>query len=246
MNCEFKDKVVVITGFGDASSREMARHFLAADADVVACCATENAQVAAWELSPTVHVVNYEPGRDESIVEAVAQIIERHEKIDVLVNNAVDSVGRTLAELDKRSLAIALDLTIGEQFGFVREVIPHMKRGGTGRVVNINTMSYLGLPGHLDMAVCRSALFGMNRSLALEVAADGIMVNMVVKGELEEAFDTEEARSKVVKTIPAQRLGQVQDMAHAVAFFAAESTKYVTGQTFFVCGGKSVHFSMSV
>lgn len=102
------------------------------------------------------------------------------------------------------------------------------------------------MPNLSSYAAAKSAIFGLTRSLALESARDGVTVNCVAKGDIATAGMTEADIEASVKAIPVRRIGRPEDVAKAVGFFASDRSPYVTGQTFFVCGGKSIHFSMSI
>ena len=123
-----------------------------------------------------------------------------------------------------------------------------MREKKHGRIVNVGSIEYLGVPGKANYSAAKSAIFGLTRSLALELAKEGITVNSLVKGDIMDPASemSEEEQAKVAKGIPVQRLGRSDDVAYAACYFASDDSKYVTGQTLFVCGGKSLHSSMSV
>ena len=102
------------------------------------------------------------------------------------------------------------------------------------------------MPGISNYAAAKSAIFGLTRSLALESAKDDVTVNCVAKGDIKSAAMSDEDCEKMAKRIPVQKMGSADDVARTVGFFASDTSKYVTGQTFFVCGGKSAYFSMSI
>jgi 3-oxoacyl-[acyl-carrier protein] reductase/2-[hydroxy(phenyl)methyl]-succinyl-CoA dehydrogenase BbsC subunit len=104
------------------------------------------------------------------------------------------------------------------------------------------------MPGKADYSAVKSGVFGLTRSLALELARDGITVNSVVKGEIRESRVTltEEELAQAAGRMPVKKLGTPDDVAYAACFMASDSSKYITGQTLFVCGGKSLYSSMSV
>jgi 3-oxoacyl-[acyl-carrier protein] reductase/2-[hydroxy(phenyl)methyl]-succinyl-CoA dehydrogenase BbsC subunit len=112
----------------------------------------------------------------------------------------------------------------------------------------MNCLEYLGWPGKANYSAAASGIFGLTRSLALELAKDDITVNCLSRGDIlyPEAGLAEEAAAKLADAQPVKRLGTPEDVANAVGFFASEASKYITGQTLFVCGGKSLYFSMSV
>lgn len=181
-----------------------------------------------------------------AVADCVNKVLARYGKIDILVNNAGEVAGKPLDALTAADMAAAIGTALSAPFNFIREVVPRMQRNGYGRVVNVSELGYLGLPNQSNVAAARAGLFGLTRSVALETARLGVTVNTVVKGDIETTATSDAERDKLAAGIPVKRLGTPADVARAVAFFAADSSKYLTGQTLFVCGGKSTYFSMSV
>ena len=182
----------------------------------------------------------------QSIQGLVGEVLSRFERIDVLVNNTPEPPGMPLSGVTAQDFDGTIDAILGRQSHLLREVMPGMRRNGYGRVINIASLAYLGSAKGVNVAAAQAGLFGLTRSVALEAARDNVTVNSVVRGDIADPTMSEEASVAVANGIPVKRLGTAADIANAVAFFAAERTKYVTGQTLFVCGGKSVYYSMSV
>jgi 3-oxoacyl-[acyl-carrier protein] reductase/2-[hydroxy(phenyl)methyl]-succinyl-CoA dehydrogenase BbsC subunit len=181
----------------------------------------------------------------DDVKNCVGQVMEQFGKIDILVNNPNEPEGKALDGLSIEDFNSSIDINLKSQFYFVHEIMPMMKQKGSGRIINISVLEYLGLPGKVNLSTSTAGILGLTRSLALEGAKNDVTVNNVVKGDIADGAETEEEIAKRTGSIPVKKLGKPDDIAHAVGFFASDSSKYVTGQTFFVCGGKSVHFSLS-
>ncbi|MBW1850022.1 MAG: SDR family oxidoreductase [Deltaproteobacteria bacterium] len=179
---------------------------------------------------------------------AVRSIIEEFGTIDILVNCMDLKRNKPVSEISIDDWRSSIDTNLTPVFLFSKSVIPEMKKRKYGRIVNINDSDYLGMPGKADYSAVKSGVFGLTRSLALELARDGITVNSVVKGEIRESGVTltEEELAQAAGRMPVKRLGTPDDVAYAACFMASDSSKYITGQTLFVCGGKSLYSSMSV
>lgn len=188
-------------------------------------------------------VAALEPG---AIRDSVARVKARFGRIDILVHNESALTGKPLQEISDADVGAALDAGLAAPFHYLREVVPGMREGGFGRVVCLSDLRYLGLANTSSVAAARSGLFGLTRALALESARDGVTVNTVVMGDLDGDSTPAADKEKLAGGIPVKRLGTPADVANAVGFLAAGSSKYVTGQTLFVCGGKSAYFSMSI
>ena len=113
-----------------------------------------------------------------------------------------------------------------------------------GRIINLSSVVGLrGNPGQANYAASKAGLIGMSKSIAKELASRNVTVNLVAPGFIDTdmtAVLPEAAREALLKSIPMGRLGQSEDVARAVAFFAAEEAGYITGQVLCVDGGMAV------
>src|SRR5204863_6136137 len=124
--------------------------------------------------------------------------------------------------------------------------LPAMKAAGYGRVVLVSSRSVLGLPTRTAYSTTKAGMLGMARTWALELAPLGITVNVVAPGPIQTANfhgivpEGSPQVERVIQTIPVKRLGQPDDVARAVMFFADRDAGFITGQVLYVCGGTSV------
>lgn len=187
--------------------------------------------------------------RDPKQVEdTIEDIIKRFGSIDVLIN-AADYVNcKAITDASLSDWSDAINNNLLPTFLFTKYVIPKMQAKKYGRIINLSEITYLGMPGTSNYAAAKSAIFGLTRALALELAKDGITVNTVIKGDinLERKELSEEELQKATAAIPVKRLGMPEDIAYAVSYFVSDTSSYTTGQMFFVCGGKSMYSSMSI
>lgn len=248
MQTESKRRVALVAGAAGELGEAIARELAAAGVRLALCGPDPAALDALAARVGGAEVLTLcVDGTDPAAVQAgVTRVIEDCGRIDILVNDAGAVQGKPLGALSASDVAAALDTALAAPFHFMREVVPHMQRNGHGRVVNISGLAYLGLPEQANVAAARAGLFGLARAVALESARSGVTVNTVVAGDIAGVDTTDAQRDKLAGAIPVKRLGTTAEVARAVGFFAAAGTGYVTGQTLFVCGGKSVHFSMSV
>ncbi len=251
MQYDLKDKVALIVGAASDAGRVISRRLgalgaklalVSDDGEGLAALAAELGQTG-----PRVLAITASPRHAATAATSLEHIIGHFGQApDILVNALPSPSGIGLEGLTAEGFAATVAGTFGAAFGFLREVLPAMRRQGRGRVINLSSVGYLGLPGGADIAAAQSGIFGLTRSLALEYAKDRITVNTLVLGDRAAPDQSEEDVARRTAAIPVKRLGVDDDIAHAVGFFASDASKYVTGQTFFVCGGKSAHFSMSV
>lgn len=182
-----------------------------------------------------------------SVKAAVANVMEKHGAVEILINNFDNKDGLPISEGTLTNWESSLKENLTPVISFSLNVIPVMQKNKYGRIVTVGSLDYLGVQNHSNYSTAKSALFGLTRSLALETAKDGITVNQVIQGDIKSNADglSAESEAKAAGVIPVQRLGKPEDIAFAVAFLAADTSRYVTGQNLIVCGGKSIYSSMS-
>jgi len=121
-----------------------------------------------------------------------------------------------------------------------------MRSLGEGRIVNIGSRAALGKAERTLYSTTKAGISGMTRTWALELAADQITVNAIAPGPVATEFFTDannsqsETTQKLLASIPVQRIGQPDDVAHAVAYFMDPRCSFVTGQIHYVCGGITI------
>lgn len=246
----FKDRVVLIEAVGDEVGYAIALKM-----------ASKGAQLAVMDINGKntshmvsklkengikAHGVTSDPADCAGAKQAIANIMDKYGRIDILINNSDINTENDIVETKAQEWYQGAKNNIDPAFFLSREVIPIMRKKGYGRIVNIGSIEYLGLPHTSVYSAAKSSMLGFTRSLALETAKDNITVNWVVKGVIKSSTMSQEQVEKLAARIPVKKLGTPDDVAGAVAFFASDTSKFITGQTFFVCGGKSLYFSMSI
>lgn len=177
--------------------------------------------------------------------QAGAEIASRH-AVRYLVNNAGANRPGLLEQATIDDLNYAFGLNVRAAMILIQAFVPGMRAAKFGRIVNMASRAVLGKTGRTVYSAAKAGLIGMTRTLCLELAADGITVNVVAPGPVAtELFDNghprgSEKRQRVIDSIPVKRVGTPDDVARTVTFLLAPDSGYITGQTVFVCGGTSV------
>ena len=178
--------------------------------------------------------------------QGVAGEIAAQYPVRYLVNNAGANRPALLEQATPEDLDYTFALNVRAAMILMKTFAPGMRSARFGRIVSMSSRAVLGKTQRTAYAAAKAAIIGMSRTLSLELAGDGITVNVVAPGPVAtELFDNghpigSEKRQRVIDSVPVRRVGTPEDIAHAVAFLLSDASGYITGQTLFVCGGSSI------
>jgi len=244
-------RVALVTGaargIGAAVAKRLARDGLAVavlDRDESDCAATVEAIRAAGGVATGVGA---DVTDERAVVAAVAQLAAVLGPPTVLVNNAGFASAACLVDMTTEQWEAVVDVNLRGPFLVTRAVARYMVGAGEGRIVNISSVSALGDAGRVSYASAKAGLIGFTRTLALELGPRGITVNAIAPGFVVSdmtrgtahrlGHDFEQYQRLAAASIPVRRVGQPDDVAHAVSFLASRQAGFVSGQVLYVAGG---------
>ncbi|WP_236791870.1 SDR family NAD(P)-dependent oxidoreductase [Amycolatopsis sp. GM8] len=232
-------KTALVTGGAGGIGRGVCAR-LARDADVVVV-ADLDPYAAAAEIGPKARPMVLDVSSAASRTAVAAACVEEFGGVDILVNCAGVLKDARVGTLDPALFRRLLAINLLGPLALTRLLLGPMTRRGGGAVVNIASRAWLGTFGSTAYSTAKGGLVGATRSLALEVARQGITVNCVAPGFVATRMTDglpDRIRERTLDAIPVGRAGRPDDVADAVAYLAAAS--YVTGQVLVVCGGRSI------
>jgi 3-oxoacyl-[acyl-carrier protein] reductase len=245
---KLQDKVCIVTGAAGGIGLAAARRFAAEGAIVVMCDVSESEvarscdavnQLDARALSYRVDVT------DRSTVDAmVTDVLAKHRRIDVLVNNAGITADARLVNMTTAQWDAVLDVNLTGVFHCTQAVAGAMLARGQGSVINTSSVSGVyGNFGQGNYAATKGGLIALTRSWARELGPKGIRVNAVVPGSVDTpilAKLSTEARDRIAQSCWMRRIGQPDEIARVYAFLASDDASYVNGAAIEVSGGLSL------
>lgn len=248
---DFQGRTAVVTGAGLGFGRAICAALTARGATVYGCDKDE-ALLAETAAQTGAHVGRVDVTDERAVASFIAGVAAAG-SIDILVNNAggvAGQVHKPVESVTTPEFNQVLNVNLHGAFYFIRAVAPHMKAAGYGRIVNIasgagRTYSLTGIQAY---ASAKHALVGLTRQEAVELGPHGITVNCIAPGFVLSNPSTvkqweamgPERQAALVQSIAMRTLGEPDDIANGVVFFASDAAKWVTGQVLSIDGGKSI------
>lgn len=242
----FENQVAIVTGGTRGIGRGITEAFLKNGATVIATYASNDQKANEFkeqmqQYTDKLILKKFDVSSTQQCKDFFSEITKDFDKIQILVNNSgirKDNLGASMSEEEWDSV---LNINLKGTFNMTQQAILHMMRNRYGRIINMSSIGgTIGLAGQANYAASKAGQMAMSKSLSKEVAKRKITINNVCPGfiETELIADLDEALVKEYKSqVPMKRFGNVDEVAHAVMFFASENASYITGTSIEVAGG---------
>lgn len=243
------NEVVLVTGGGTGIGKGTAIAFTECGAHVVIASRSaehldrgaDDIAAAAGARPMTVACDIRQPEQVRALVDA---ILDRHGRIDVLVNNAGGQFAQRAERFSANGWRAVIDTNLNGTWHVTQAVGTHMLGAGAGRIVNVIANHHRGIPGGAHTSAARAAVANLTKTLAVEWGPRGVRVNAVAPGPIAASGFTTTYDAAVVeraRSLPLGRLGTVDEIAAAILFLASPASAWTTGTTVDVTGGQHLH-----
>ena len=237
-------QIVIITGGARGIGEGICKIFCNEGATVALWDVLEEGQTTADNISAdggSIFFQKVDVTSQDSVDSAVANIIDNHGKIDVLINNAGIIRDRSILKMTREEWDMVRSVNVDSLFITTKAVLPHMKSANYGRIISASSINaFQGAFGQTNYSASKAAIVGFTHSLCREVGKYNITVNAVapgfIKSEMSDSMPDEIIKAGIAQ-IPVGRIGTPEDMAHAYLFLASKEAGFVSGHTLHANGG---------
>ena len=245
----FENKIVLVTGAGRGIGASIAKRFASEGAEVIVNYSgnDEAAQKTVDEITATggqAQKYKCSVNDSESVKVMIDEIIKEFGRIDILVNNAGITKDGLMLRMTDEDFDRVIDVNLKGTFNCTKYVSKYMLKQKSGKIINISSVVGLsGNAGQVNYSASKAGIIGITKSVAKELSSRGITVNAVAPGYVDTDMTkvlSDNIRNEILKNIPLQRMGNVEDISNCVAFLASEDASYITGQVISVDGGMHI------
>jgi 3-oxoacyl-[acyl-carrier protein] reductase len=246
---DLEGKVALVTGASKGIGREIAMQLADNGATVIvnysgseqAAQDTVNAITERGGIAENYHcnVTDF-----EAVAEMITYIVQKHNKLDILINNAGITKDGLLMKMSEEDFDQVVNVNLKGTFNCIRHVSRQMIKQRGGRIINMSSVvGIAGNAGQANYAASKAGIIGITKSAAKELASRGITVNAIAPGYIDTDMTkvlSDSVKEKVLGAIPLGRMGKVRDIADIAIFLASDKGSYLTGQVISVDGGMNI------
>ena len=238
-------KVVLLTGASGGIGKSIAKKMKKQGANLILSGTRQNIlESLSLELGNGTKTIVTDLSSKEGIANLAKEAEACFGHIDVLINNAGITADSLFLRMKDEDWDKVININLSASMRLTRQIIKGMLKRKFGRIIFISSIvGYTGNPGQTNYSASKSALVGLTKSIALEVAARGITCNLIAPGFISTPMTdklTDEQKNRIIVNIPVNRLGRVEDISNGCVFLSSDEASFITGTTLHINGGMSM------
>ncbi len=237
-------RLAIITGAAKGIGRAIAEQMIKNNYQTILVDVDkENGVELAEKLGDSAKFISCDISNENDVKALFENVKKEYGKIDVLVNNAGIIRDNMIWKMPVEDFDKVVDINLKGTWLMCKVAATIMREQQNGRIVNIASRAWLGNRGQSNYSASKAGVVGLTRVLALELGKYGVLVNAIAPGLIDTPLTQklpENVQEKLIQAQPTRSMGQPEDIANAVAFLSDEKTQFITGQTIYVDGGKSI------
>ena len=242
---DFKDKVVLLTGSTGGIGKSIAKKMNQKGAKLILSGTRKDAiNSLVSEFGDKARGIVTDFNNKDEIISLAKNAEKSFGQIDILINNAGITADNLFMRMKDEDWEKIINVNLTDSMRLTKQVIKGMIKKRYGRVLFISSVvGYTGNAGQTNYSASKSALVGLTKSLALEVASRGITCNLIAPGFISTPMTdklSDDQKNNIIKNTPVNRLGLPDDISNACVYLASEEASYITGTTLHVNGGMSM------
>ncbi len=239
---DLTNKVALITGATGGIGSSIAKKMKSRGAKLVLSgTKKEILKNLKTELGEEVEFIVTNLANKDDITSLAKKAEEYFGSIDILINNAGITADNLILRMKDEDWEKVININLTASMKLTKEVVRGMLKRKFGRIIFISSIvGYTGNPGQSNYAASKSGLVGLTKSIASEVASRGITCNLIAPGFISTPMTdklTDEQKSKIIKNIPINRLGNTDDISYGCLYLSSDEASFVTGTTLHINGG---------
>ena len=241
-----KDKNAIVTGGTRGIGREIARTLAQNGANITINYRKYNEEVESLieelkSFGVKVVACKCDVSNEEEVINFIKEVKDKFESIDILVNNAGITKDGLIIRMSEKDFDDVIDVNLKGTFNTTKAVSSIMVKQRYGKIINISSVvGVAGNAGQCNYAASKAGVIGFSKSVARELAARNINVNVIAPGYINTDMTSvlpDRVKEEVIKTIPMRKIGEPKEIANLVLFLSSNSSDYITGQVINVDGG---------
>jgi NAD(P)-dependent dehydrogenase (short-subunit alcohol dehydrogenase family) len=235
-------QIAIITGAVKGIGKSIATRMIN-DGYISILTDIENGESLVNKLGSSAKFISCDISKEDQVSSLFETVKDEFGRVDVLINNAGIIKDNVIWKMPYEDFDKVIDVNLRGTWLMCKSAGTLMRVQKRGRIINITSRAWLGNIGQSNYSASKAGIVGLTRVLALELGKYGVLVNAIAPGLIDTALTRnlpENVKKELINAQPTKTMGNPEDIANVVSFLSNKNTKFITGQTIYVDGGKSI------